>query len=180
MTFLTSMAGTLGCSEEWLRLLLGQLLGYPIIMIYRWIITNQRPSIQHPYFFIAGQAPVLLKINYWNSKVCRSLCWLVCHWGRCELQYLRHSGNLPDPALWRRNSSQCLRLVVSSPWDWSGSHSTCTTGREPGGRGDMFIIHYYTRIPCLRQLLLLGRCGFFKKCFLSLWAHYLLQFKKMS
>ena len=46
MTFLTSMAGTLGCSEEGLRLLLGQLLGYPIILIYRWIIANQRPTIQ--------------------------------------------------------------------------------------------------------------------------------------
>ena len=46
MIFLTSMAGTLECSEEGLRLLLGQLLGYPIVMIYRWIIANQRPTIQ--------------------------------------------------------------------------------------------------------------------------------------
>ena len=54
MTFLSSIAETLGCSEDGLRLILGQLLGYPVILVYRWIIATQRPTFQHLYFIITG------------------------------------------------------------------------------------------------------------------------------
>ena len=65
MTFLSSLAETLGCSEEGSRLILGQLLGYPVILVYRWIVANQRPTIQHLYFIITGQiALVIRKVNH--------------------------------------------------------------------------------------------------------------------
>ena len=55
MTFLSSVAETLGCSEDGLRLILGQLLGYPVMLIYRWIIANQNSTCQHFYFIFTGQ-----------------------------------------------------------------------------------------------------------------------------
>lgn len=55
MTSLGCVAESLGCSEIGLRLILGQLLGCPVMLIYRWIVAKQNSITQHFYFIITGQ-----------------------------------------------------------------------------------------------------------------------------
>ena len=55
MTFLSPVVETLGCSEDGLRLILGLFLGYPVILVYRWIIASRNSTFQHFYFVFTGQ-----------------------------------------------------------------------------------------------------------------------------
>jgi len=54
MSFIKSIAETAGSSEAALRLILGQLLGYPIMLFYRNHISCQQTAVQHLYFIITG------------------------------------------------------------------------------------------------------------------------------
>ena len=55
MAFITSVAESLGSSEAGLRLVLGQLLGYPVMLFYRRHIACQQAILQHLYFIITGK-----------------------------------------------------------------------------------------------------------------------------
>ena len=52
------MAEALGSSEAGLRLVLGQLLGYPVMLFYRRHIAGQQATFQHLYFIITGKIRV--------------------------------------------------------------------------------------------------------------------------
>jgi len=54
MAFITSVASALGSSEAGLRLVLGQLLGYPVMLFYRKHVACQQSTLQHLYFIITG------------------------------------------------------------------------------------------------------------------------------
>jgi len=54
MAFISSVAETVGSSEAGLRLVLGQLLGYPVMMLYRKHIASQQSTVQHLYFILTG------------------------------------------------------------------------------------------------------------------------------
>ena len=56
MAFISSVAETVGSSEAGLRLVLGQLLGYPVMMLYRKHIASQQSTVQHLYFILTGQS----------------------------------------------------------------------------------------------------------------------------
>jgi len=55
-----NVANSLGASESGLRLVLGQLAGYPLLLLYRRHIFNKDVNTQHLYFFLSG-----LLISYW-------------------------------------------------------------------------------------------------------------------
>ena len=81
MTFLSSLVETLGCSEDGLRLILGQLLGYPVMLIYRWIIANQNSTSQHFYFIFTGQLGVHSFFSneiYYDIELHLQDLWLDC------------------------------------------------------------------------------------------------------
>jgi len=54
MSIVAGIAAVVGASEAALRLILGQLLGYPLMLLYRQKIASQETTIQHLYFFITG------------------------------------------------------------------------------------------------------------------------------
>ena len=56
MAFISSVAESLGCSEAGLRLVLGQLLGYPVMLFYRRQMASQQSTLQHLFFIITGKA----------------------------------------------------------------------------------------------------------------------------
>jgi len=49
-----ALAEAVGASEAALRLILGQLLGYPLMLLYRNKIARQQTTVQHLYFFLTG------------------------------------------------------------------------------------------------------------------------------
>jgi len=49
-----AIAAAAGASEAALRLILGQLLGYPLMRLYRQKVATQETTIQHLYFFLTG------------------------------------------------------------------------------------------------------------------------------
>jgi len=55
-----SIASSLGASESALRLVLGQLAGYPLLLLYRRHLANKDTNTQHLYFFLSG-----LLLAYW-------------------------------------------------------------------------------------------------------------------
>lgn len=55
-----SVANSLGASESGLRLVLGQLAGYPLLLLYRRHLANKDTNTQHLYFFLSG-----LLLAYW-------------------------------------------------------------------------------------------------------------------
>ena len=59
MAFISSLAENLGASEAALRLLLGQLMGYPVMLVYRRLVASQHTTIQHIYFILTGQSLAL-------------------------------------------------------------------------------------------------------------------------
>jgi len=54
MSIVKNIAEAAGGSEAAVRLLLGQLLGYPVALIYRKHISRQPSTIQHIYFIVTG------------------------------------------------------------------------------------------------------------------------------
>ena len=54
MAFISSLAESLGSSEAGLRLVLGQLLGYPVMLFYRRHVAGQQSTLQHLYSIITG------------------------------------------------------------------------------------------------------------------------------
>ena len=59
MAFISSLAENLGASEAALRLLVGQLMGYPVMLVYRRLVASQHTTIQHIYFILTGQSLAL-------------------------------------------------------------------------------------------------------------------------
>jgi len=55
-----SLAESLGGSEAGLKLIIGQLLGYPLLLFYRKFISNKDPNLQHVYFAVSG-----LMLGHW-------------------------------------------------------------------------------------------------------------------
>jgi len=49
-----AIAAAAGASEAALRLILGQLLGYPLMILYRQKVATQETTLQHLYFFLTG------------------------------------------------------------------------------------------------------------------------------
>ena len=65
-----SVAGVLGAPEPGLRLVLGQLAGYPLLLLYRRHIANKDTNTQHLFFFLSG-------INRWYSTL-KCPLYLLC------------------------------------------------------------------------------------------------------
>jgi len=59
-TWTASIASSLGAEESGLKLVLGQLAGYPLVFFYRRHIAKQDTNVQHLYFFLSG-----LILAYW-------------------------------------------------------------------------------------------------------------------
>jgi len=49
-----SIANSLGAEESGLKLVLGQLAGYPLLLLYRRHLANKDTNVQHLYFFLSG------------------------------------------------------------------------------------------------------------------------------
>ena len=49
------VANILGAAESGLRLVLGQLAGYPLLLLYRRHLANKDTNTQHLYFFLSGE-----------------------------------------------------------------------------------------------------------------------------
>jgi hypothetical protein len=62
MSWTQSLAESLGCGESGLKLVLGQLLGYPICYLHALLLKKSPAIAQHFYFILSGalvtQAPV--------------------------------------------------------------------------------------------------------------------------
>ena len=56
----TSLASSLGAEESGLRLVLGQLAGYPLLLLYRRHLATRDTNTQHLFFFLSG-----LLLAYW-------------------------------------------------------------------------------------------------------------------
>lgn len=54
MSWVASLASGLGTTEAALKLILGQGLGYPLMLLYRRGVATQPTYIQHLYFFLTG------------------------------------------------------------------------------------------------------------------------------
>jgi len=54
MSWVASLASSLGAAEAALKLILGQVLGYPLMLLYRRVVATQPTNIQHLYFFLTG------------------------------------------------------------------------------------------------------------------------------
>jgi len=72
-----AIASSLGASESGLRLVLGQLAGYPLLLLYRRHLANKETNIQHLYFFLSG-----LLLAYWviGDGVSHSLYTIFATW----------------------------------------------------------------------------------------------------
>merc|ERR1719507_1030289 len=55
-----SIASSLGASESALKLVLGQLAGYPLLLLYRRHLAHRETNLQHLYFFLSG-----LLLGHW-------------------------------------------------------------------------------------------------------------------
>jgi len=55
-----SLATSLGTPESGLRLVLGQLAGYPLLLVYRRLLASRDTNTQHLYFSLSG-----LLLAYW-------------------------------------------------------------------------------------------------------------------
>jgi len=55
-----ALSVAVGASEAALRLVLGQLMGYPLMLLYRKKIASQQTTVQHLYFFLTG-----LIVGWW-------------------------------------------------------------------------------------------------------------------
>jgi len=54
MSLTAFLASSLGAPEAALRLVLGQLAGYPLLLLYRRHLSNKETNFQHLYFFLSG------------------------------------------------------------------------------------------------------------------------------
>lgn len=60
MAWTADLAGSVGVNEDALKLLLSQLFGYPVMMVYRKFLTHSSTTMQHIYFVLTG-----LLTGYW-------------------------------------------------------------------------------------------------------------------
>ena len=60
MSWTHTIASSLGASEAGLRLVLGQLAGYPLLFLYRRHLARRDSNTQHLFFFLSG-----LLLAYW-------------------------------------------------------------------------------------------------------------------
>jgi len=60
MSPIASLASTVGASEAGLKLVLGQLAGYPLLIFYRHHLAHRETNLQHLYFFLSG-----LLLGHW-------------------------------------------------------------------------------------------------------------------
>jgi len=54
MSWVAAAAVSLGASEAALKLILGQLLGVPLMLLYRALISHRETNVQHLFFFLSG------------------------------------------------------------------------------------------------------------------------------
>jgi lysophospholipid acyltransferase 5 len=54
MSWVAAAAASLGASEAALRLILGQLAGYPLVLLYRRLLAHRDTNTQHTFFFLSG------------------------------------------------------------------------------------------------------------------------------
>jgi len=54
MSWVAAAAVSLGASEAALKLILGQLLGVPLMLLYRALIAHRETNVQHLFFFLSG------------------------------------------------------------------------------------------------------------------------------
>jgi len=59
-TWTYNLASSLGAEESGLKLVLGQLAGYPLVLFYRRFLAYRDSNTQHLYFFLSG-----LMLAYW-------------------------------------------------------------------------------------------------------------------
>lgn len=60
MGFVAGLAASVGAPEAALKLVLGQLLGYPLVYFYRKHLAHRETNLQHLYFFLTG-----LLLGHW-------------------------------------------------------------------------------------------------------------------
>jgi len=60
MAVVASLAAALGAPEAALRLVFGQLAGYPLLIFYRHHLAHRESNLQHLYFFLSG-----LLLGHW-------------------------------------------------------------------------------------------------------------------
>jgi len=53
-TWTANLASSLGTEESGLKLVLGQLAGYPLVLLYRRYLASRDTNTQHLYFFLSG------------------------------------------------------------------------------------------------------------------------------
>lgn len=78
MTITQGIADYLGVADEGLRLILGQIAGYPLFLFHRQFLRKCSPTVQHAFFAISGMA-----IAYWSigleslmhSSICIGVTW---------------------------------------------------------------------------------------------------------
>jgi len=54
MGLVATLAASAGASEAALKLVLGQLAGYPLLLFYRRHIAHRETNLQHLYLFLSG------------------------------------------------------------------------------------------------------------------------------
>lgn len=54
MSWTVSLANALGASESGVRLIFGQLSGYPLFLLHRMYLRNASASVQHLFFAVTG------------------------------------------------------------------------------------------------------------------------------
>jgi len=54
MSWTARLASSLGSPESGLKLVLGQLAGYPLLLLYRKHLASQPAPTQHLFFFLSG------------------------------------------------------------------------------------------------------------------------------
>jgi lysophospholipid acyltransferase 5 len=60
MSSIASLAASVGASEAAIKLVLGQLAGYPLLLFYRRHLAHRETILQHLYFFLSG-----LLLGHW-------------------------------------------------------------------------------------------------------------------
>lgn len=83
MGWATSLANSLGVAEEGLRLILGQISGYPLFLFHRHYLRKTPPVIQHAFFALSG-----MLISYWSiglDCVLHSSTCILVTWGTVNI-----------------------------------------------------------------------------------------------
>lgn len=90
MTWTQSIADSLGVADEGLRLILGQLSGYPLFLLHRQFLRKSPPFLQHAFFALSGMAIAWWSIG--NDALIHSCTCIMVTWSTLKI----FQGSLPS------------------------------------------------------------------------------------